>query len=123
MNDGGGMAKNGFGKLLREYREGAAKSMGALARELGVSVSYLSDVERGFRPPLVDDKIERAAAFLGAGASVLRKAAGETRGAFQLDVVNVSGRAREVGAMLSRQWPDISEKKLERLQQVLEEED
>jgi transcriptional regulator with XRE-family HTH domain len=111
-----------FGALLRELRETADLSMGALARHLGVSVPYLSDVERGHRPPLVDEKIHRAAAVLRVDPAGLLKAAGETRGAFQLDVANVSGRALEVGAMLARQWPAMSEKKLERLQQVLDEE-
>jgi len=115
------MAKK-FGGLLREIREQANVSMGALARFLVVSVPYLSDVERGFRPPLVDDKIMRAATFLKTEPDALLKVAAETRGAFQLDAARASAPARQVGAMLARQWPDISESKLERIRKVLEEE-
>lgn len=114
------MAKK-FGALLREVREQRDVSMGALARFLTVSVPYLSDVERGFRPPLVDDKIIRAASFLNTQPDALLKAAGEARGAFQLDAEHASAPARQVGAMLARQWPDISEAKLEKIRRVLEE--
>ena len=116
------MAKNGFGKLLREAREGAERSMGALARHLGVSVSYISDVERGNRQPLVDDRITAAAEFLGVDPRPLLKAAAETRGAFHLDT-QVSPQHRQVGAMLARQWGAIPDDKLAQIKELLEEED
>ena len=111
------MAKQ-FGVLLRELREAAHVSLGSLARHLPVSVPYLSDVERGNRPPLVQPKIIRTAAFLNADVNVLLAAAAETRGTFQLDAANLSEYAREVGAMLARQWP-ISDDKLQRMKQLL----
>lgn len=113
------MAKNGFGKLLRDCREAAEKSMGALARHLGVSVPYLSDVERGNRPPLVDERIANAAAFLNVDPKPLLKAAAETRGAFQLDAARVSPEHRQVGAMLARQWGAIPDDKLEQIRELL----
>lgn len=115
------MAK--FGVMLRDAREIAGRSMGELARHLDVSVPYLSDVERGFRPPLVDDRIMKAAAFLGASPDPLLKAAAEARGAFQLSAA-VNPTARQVGAMLSRQWnadDGLSQSKLKRIREVLEE--
>lgn len=115
------MAKK-FGWLLRDVRERANISMGALARHLTVSVPYLSDVERGNRPPLVDEKIMRTAAFLNVPAEPLLRAAAETRGAFQLDAAMVSGPKRQVGAMLARQWGEMSDEKAKRIMKLLEEE-
>lgn len=117
------MAKNGFGKLLREAREAAERSMGALARHLGVSVPYLSDVERGNRQPLTDERIRTAAAFLGVDSRPLLKAAAETRGAFQLDAAQVNPQHRQVGAMLARQWGAISDDKLAQIRELLESEE
>jgi transcriptional regulator with XRE-family HTH domain len=115
--------KKKFGVLLRQLREAASVSIGSLARHLGVSVPYLSDVERGNRPPLVHEKIIRAAAFLEADPATLLQSAGETRGTFHLDAANVSGSAREVGAMLAHQWSGMSSQKLKKMKQLLEEDD
>jgi len=113
--------KKDFGVLLREFRENKGESMGALARHLGVSVAYLSDVERGHRPPLVQEKIINAALFLDADLRQLLRAAGEARGAFHLETVGVSPEAREVGAMLAQQWHGMSHQKLTKMRKVLEE--
>lgn len=115
--------KRKFGLLLRKLRETANVSIGSLARHLGISVPYLSDVERGNRPPLVHDKIIRAAAFLNVDPGPLLLSAGETRGTFHLDAANVSGSAREVGAMLAHQWSGMSNQKLKKMKQLLEEDD
>lgn len=40
-----------FGEALRSYREAAGKTLAELAKPLGVSIPYLSDVERGKRAP------------------------------------------------------------------------
>jgi transcriptional regulator with XRE-family HTH domain len=117
------MKKQKFGGLLREVREAAGVSLGALARHLLVSVPYLSDVERGHRPPLVHGKIIVAAAFLKADITALLVSAASTRGSFQLDAANLSGHAREVGAMLARQWSEMSDKKLQKMKQLLLEEE
>jgi transcriptional regulator with XRE-family HTH domain len=47
-----------FGKQLRRLRETAKKSMGDLARHLGTSVTFVSDVERGKIPcPFSNEEI------------------------------------------------------------------
>lgn len=107
-----------FGQLLRKLRSAAGVSMGQLARHLGVSVPYVSDVERGHRPPFMNEKIIKTAALVGADANQLLRVAAESRGAFVLDAKAVSPRAREVGAALMRGWP-LSEEKLEEIQQIL----
>lgn len=42
----------GYGELVREARRGQDITLDTLAKRMGLSVSYLSDIERGRRPPL-----------------------------------------------------------------------
>lgn len=95
-------SRRAFGVLLRKVRKAAEKTLGDLADELGVSVVYVSDVERGNRAPLKRESIERAAEFLGADARGLQKAAAEARGAFEVDTEDVPAAAREFVAGLAR---------------------
>jgi len=107
-----------FGKLLRLARQQAGKSMGDLAKHLGVSVVFISDVERGNRAPLTTERILQAAQLLGTDALPLLKAAAEERGAFALDA-NVSNKAREVGAVLMQGWATLKDEQLEQIAQIL----
>jgi transcriptional regulator with XRE-family HTH domain len=109
-----------FGKLMRESRTNAGKSMGETARELNVSVSYVSDVERAARAPLVKEKILVAARFFGVDPDLLLRAAAESRGTFELDA-NVNPKAQEVGAALTRKWTDLSDAQLERISRIVGE--
>lgn len=108
-----------FGDLLRRLREEKDKSMGGLARHLGYSVPYVSDVERGNRAPFAPEKIVEAAAYLGVPAQPLLVAAIESRGSFEIDVRNASPRAMEVGAALMRGFQDLDEDALEKLAAIL----
>jgi transcriptional regulator with XRE-family HTH domain len=65
-----------FGNLLRNARQRAGMTQGDVARSLCVSVTYISDVERGERPPLVRGRIDAVAALLGCDAAELKIAAG-----------------------------------------------
>ncbi len=110
-----------FGQLLRELRTKAGRSMGDVARELKVSVSYVSDVERGGRPPFVKDKIVVVAKFLGEkDLKQLLLAGGRSRGAFELDARHVRPRAQEVGAALTRRWTDLSDEQLDQISAIVE---
>lgn len=52
----------GLGLRLRELRAGAGRTLARAAEDAGVSLSYLSDIERGRRLPALDvlDRICRA---------------------------------------------------------------
>jgi len=109
-----------FGALLRKAREDAGKSMGALARHLCVSVTFVSDVERNTRAPFTRDKIDEAAAFLSADPTALHEAAAESRGLFQLDASEVSKKKLEVGTALARSWAELTDSQMVAIQKVLE---
>jgi transcriptional regulator with XRE-family HTH domain len=53
-----------FGPLLRELRERRSVTQRELARVIGVSFSFLCDVERGARGPLRPEAISKAARYL-----------------------------------------------------------
>jgi transcriptional regulator with XRE-family HTH domain len=94
-------------EALRACRKKADKTLGDLAQALDVSVVYVSDVERGNRPPFRPDLIDTADAFLGANAAELHKLASEVPGAFELRTNGMPERAREFVAGLARgyQYP------------------
>ena len=113
------MATMKFGELLRKERSRAGMSMGDLARKLGVSVPYVSDVERGNRAPFSTERTLHAAEAIGIDSNVLLVAASRDRGAFELQTKGVSSRAREVGAALARGWSDLTEEQLEQIARIL----
>jgi len=111
--------QRGFGDLLRNTRKKAGKSMLDLAQHLGVSVVFISDVERGNRAPFTSDKILKVAELLEVDPEPLLQVAAETRGTFELDATQVSGKAREVGAVLMRGWTELNERDLDLIAQIV----
>ncbi len=93
--------------------------MHQLADHLGVSIVFISDVERGNRHPFTSDRIIKTAAFLKTDPEPLLLAAAKVRGAFELDATGVSGKAREVGAALMRGWADLDEADLDKIAQIM----
>ena len=108
-----------FGRLLRQARSQAERSMGELARHLGVSVVYVSDVENGNRPPFTKERVLSAAEYLKTDVEPLLAAAAKTRGVFELDARKVSQKAQEGGAALMRGWPDLTDEELEGIEEIV----
>ncbi|MGO8993895.1 MAG: helix-turn-helix domain-containing protein [Polyangiaceae bacterium] len=100
--------RRGFGERLRELRKKAEMTLGDVAENLGVSVVYVSDVERGNRPPLRPDLIDKIAVVLKSDATDLHRLAAEVRGAFEVRTDRIPERAKEFMAGLARgdQYPD-----------------
>lgn len=70
-----------FGEYLRGRRRAARLSLRELAGAMGCSIVYVSDIERGKRPPPTDlRKLEAAAALLGENLRELRRRAVRDRG-------------------------------------------
>lgn len=111
--------RSDFGDLLRKVRRNADKTMLDLAEELGVSVVFVSDVERGNRAPFTSSRIIGAARFLSCDPEPLLMAAAKSRGSFELDATGVSSKAREVGAALMRGWAKLDEEDLEKIAKIV----
>lgn len=75
-----------FGDLLRKLRRNAGKTLGDVARLLGVSVVYVSDVERGNRKPFSNERIIQISNFLGEPPDPLMEAADWERGFIEYDI-------------------------------------
>lgn len=90
---------NLFGSALREARKGADKTLNRLAEEMNFSTTYLSDVERGLRPPLAPEKIALAAKLCRVRVDTLLAPAARDRGSL---VVPVEGMSEEVLAAFIR---------------------
>ena|ERR1017187_7173340 len=75
-----------FGDQLRKLRRKGDKTLGDVARLLGLSVVYVSDVERGNRKPLSNERIVRIARFLGEDPTPLMEAADWERGFIEYDI-------------------------------------
>jgi transcriptional regulator with XRE-family HTH domain len=100
-----------FGPLLRRLRTEAGKKLDEIAKPMGVSITYLSEVERGTRAPLTLDRVKQAAAILDVDPVVLQKAAGVSRGSFTL-TAGPTSRHVDVGAELAAMWPELSQSDL-----------
>ena len=59
-----GTSDKSFGELLTQLREKKDKTLRELARAIGVSAPFLSDVEKGRRSALTAERIEKVAEVL-----------------------------------------------------------
>ena len=114
--------KGAFGCLLRVARERTGRSQTDVAKFLGVSVTYVSDVERGNRPPLVRSKILEVARFLDTKPHGLIVAASQWHGVFELPYGGGSIR-ESVAASLSARWESLTLNQLVAIASVLEGEE
>jgi transcriptional regulator with XRE-family HTH domain len=107
-----------YGKVLRKLRKAAGKTLGDVAEFLGLSITYVSDVELANRAPFDRDRNIRLARFLNAAPDALLIPAAEWNGAYELESKSVSPKAREVGAMLMRGWKDFDDEELAELERI-----
>ncbi len=107
-----------FGAVFRKYRLGAGKSMGDVARYLGVSVTFISEVERGVRGPFMSEKIFRLAHFLGVEPEPLLAAAAEHRGSVEL-TIGRSAAHQQTAVVLMRGWEQLEPEQLAAIQQIV----
>jgi len=69
------MANESFGELIRKSRRANNKSLQEIANALGVTAVYVSEVERGKRPPFVTPRLPTLAHVLNLDLPTLLRAA------------------------------------------------
>ena len=109
---------NVFGALLRRQRKERELTLGRVAEELGISLTFLSEVERGEKPPLHDKYFVDLAPLLGLAVIELEAAATASRNQFRLDA-SIGPRHREFAAALERRWTTLTEERIRELERVL----
>lgn len=110
-----------FGDLLRKARRKADKTLGDLAGLLGVSVVFLSDVERGNRKPLSNERIVKIAAFLRTDPAEMMEAADRDRGFIEYDIRKARPLEADVvgGLVAGLARGGVTEDQLRRIHRIL----
>jgi transcriptional regulator with XRE-family HTH domain len=110
-----------FGDLLRKLRREAGKTLGDVARELEVSIVYLSDIERGNRKPFSTDRLIKIADYLGADAGPLIEAADREKGIIEYDIRKASPLEADVvgGLVAGLARGGVSDEQLEGIRSIL----
>jgi transcriptional regulator with XRE-family HTH domain len=114
-----------FGDALRKRRREANKTLSEIADVLGVSVVYVSDVERGNRRPLNNESIIKVAKFLKTDAAPLIKAADQERGVIEYDISKARPlEADVVGGLVSGlARGGVTDDQLRRIKKILRTDD
>lgn len=107
-----------FGDFLRKAREKKGVTLSALARFLGCSVPYLSDVETGRRNPLTEKKLVQTAEFLGLQPESLKIKAAMSLGQFNLPAG--TAKADRLAVKLAKAWPDLEDDDLQAIEKIIE---
>ena len=111
-----------FGEALRKNRREAGKTLSAVAQLLGVSVVYVSDVERGNRRALSSDRIVKVAKFLKVDAKPLIEAADIERGIIEYDITNAKPLEADVvgGLVGGLARGGVTDRQLRRIKRILD---
>lgn len=111
------MMKINFGDVVRKLRIAKGKRLVNVAKAMGWSAVYLSDIERGKRnPPSVKD-IRKLAEILEVDPGVLLEAA--ARSQKPIDLTELPPNAREVALALMRKSYDLTEEEKGRILEIL----
>ncbi|HEY6509796.1 MAG TPA: helix-turn-helix transcriptional regulator [Vicinamibacterales bacterium] len=113
-----------FGALLRRHRKALECTVTELANHLGVSMTYLSDVERDRRPPLSAQRINKIARYFSLSNDewdALLMAHAREWGAFCLSVEGAGERKMRLGMALVVAWKYLTDEQLDAIAKVLEE--
>ena len=110
-----------FGDALRKTRRNAKKTLGDVAKLLGVSVVYVSDVERGNRRPFSNERILKIARFVTADPTPLIGAANAERGVIEYDITKAKPlEIAVVGGLVSGlARGGITDDQLEKIKKIL----
>ena len=91
----------GFGELLRKRRKEARLTIGKVAGQVGLSLPYLGELERGVRqPPLDDEILGKLAVALSVDQDTLRLEAELCRRYVTLTLEGYGKLQRELAVML-----------------------
>lgn len=108
-----------FGTTIRGIRERAMKSMSDVAKAIGVSVVYYSDIERGRRNPPLGEKLYKIADFFGIDKKEMESWAYRDRERVELDLKAKDGPVAEAALLLAKRWDDITDHEANNILKIL----
>lgn len=112
-----------FGEHVRRLREQASKSMRAMADAVGVSVVYISDIERGRRNPPQGEKLARMAQCLEVDVNDLEEIAAKERRRVELELSEQDSVISDAALTLARRWDSITSEEASQIIKLLSKEE
>lgn len=115
-----------FANFIRRHRVASGKTMGQMARELGITVVYYSEVEAGRKPAFPDKKVDygNLAKILNTTETIVRKAAEMDREKKQmLKVFDCDLNNAELAVAFGRRLTknNLSPKQIDKIRKILNE--
>ena len=116
------MASARFGKVVRDARTAARKSLKEVADQLGFTVAYLSDIERGNRNPPAEEVIRVWARLVGEDVERLLFLAQIERRTVELSVdrQRVDAPKNQVAVALARSWDELDDEEYQRILDIVQ---
>ena len=116
------MASARFGKVVRDARTAARKSLKEVADQLGFTVAYLSDIERGNRNPPAEGVIRVWARLVGEDVERLLFLAQIERRTVELSVdrQRVDAPKNQVAVALARSWDELDDEEYQRILDIVQ---
>lgn len=115
---------NQFGKMLRRERKERQMTLGDLAKKLGFSVPYLSQIETGTKP-VQDSFVEKAIrelGLIGDDVNELRRAAALSATEFAIRLKDgASADDRVLASALATGFARLPREKKEELRRIMED--
>ena len=108
-----------FGEYIREVRQRAGLSLAKVAEQLGVTKVYISDVERGLRPPFTQERLKGIALVLDLDPFELSQLAASNRDYVKLPLDGCCEAKVELAGSLGYVWPSLSGESAKRVQKII----
>lgn len=115
-----------FASFIRRHRIACGKTMGQVARELGITVVYYSEVEAGRKPAFPDKKVDYSelAKILKSTEPVIKKVAEIDREKRQfLKMFECDHSTADLAVAFGRRLSknDLSSKQIDKIRKILNE--
>ncbi|WP_054434263.1 helix-turn-helix transcriptional regulator [Novosphingobium sp. ST904] len=113
-----------FGTILRRERKERKMTLSDLAKKLGLSVPYLSQIETGSKPAQesITEKIIREFGLIGNDANSLRRAAAQAVSMYNIRLgKNADHEDRVLAASLASGFARLPAEKKEQLRRIMED--
>ena len=109
------MARESFGELIRSSRRLLGKSLQEVGDALGVTAVYISEVERGKRPPFVTERLKKLSKILEIDFERLVRAAWSERKMIDFDP---GSSDKEIEALVTLARGGLSETQLDAIMKI-----
>lgn len=110
------MVRESFGELVRASRRKIGKSLQEVADALGVTAVYVSEVERGKRPPFVTDRLAKLSKVIEVDFETLVRTAWSEKKSIEFDP---SSSDKQMEALFTLARGGLSEAQLDGILKIV----